>query len=329
MLVTRKEEPEMATTIQTAPMANTAGLARYRQAERDLWHAYGLEPIERSVEVSLPRATLRLRVLEVGEGEPVLFIPGTGGTGPYWAPLIRELPGVRCVMIDRPGWGLSSPFDYRDLDYGEVAATILSGAIDALGLDRVDVVGASIGELWALRLAQREPGRVRRIAGLGGAPIAVLPAPRFIRLLASPLGALIVRIPSSERMLRGQLGAIGHGASLAAGRMHDFLAWRVAFDRETPSLRHERAMVRAVLTRDGWRAGFVPTGADLGEVTAPFRMLFGSADPTGSVDLWRSLTSRLAHGELQVVEGAGHMPWWDEPAIVGRSVREFLAGSTR
>jgi len=315
----------MATTIQTAPMANTARLARYRQAEHDLWHAFGLEPTERFVEVPLPRATVRIRVLEIGSGEPAIFIPGTGGTGPYWAPLIRELPGVRCVLIDRPGWGLSSPLDYRDLDYGEVAAATLIGALDALGLDRVDVVGASIGNLWALRLAQREPGRVRRIVALGGAPVAELPAPRFIRLLASPLGALIVRIPSSERMLRGQLGAIGHGASLAAGRMDDFLAWRVAFDRETPSLRHERAMVRAVLTRDGWRAGFVQTGADLGAVTAPLRMVFGSADPTGSVDLWRSFTNRLSHGELQIIEGAGHMPWWDDPAVVGRSVREFLS----
>ena len=105
----------MTTTIQTAPMANTARLARYRQAEQDLWHAYGLEPIERFVEVSLPRAVVRLRVLEIGAGEPAVFIPGTGGTGPYWAPLIRELPGIRCVMIDRPGWGLSSPLDYRDL----------------------------------------------------------------------------------------------------------------------------------------------------------------------------------------------------------------------
>ena len=49
----------MATTIQTAPMADTARLARYRQAERDLWHAYGLGPIERFVEVSLPSATVR------------------------------------------------------------------------------------------------------------------------------------------------------------------------------------------------------------------------------------------------------------------------------
>ena len=315
----------MTTTIQTAPMANTARLARYRQAEQDLWHAYGLEPIERFVEVSLPRAVVRLRVLEIGAGEPAVFIPGTGGTGPYWAPLIRELPGIHCVMIDRPGWGLSSPLDYRDQNYGEAAAAILDGALDALGLDRVDVVGASIGHLWALHLAQREPGRVRRIVALGGG--IVVPAPRFIRLLASPLGALLVRIPSSERMLRGQLGAIGHGSSLAAGRMNDFLAWRVAFDRETPSLRHERAMVRAVLTRDGWRAGFVPTDPDLGAVTAPFRMLFGSADPTGSVEHWRGFTGQLSNGELQIVEGAGHMPWWDEPTVVGRSVRAFLEGS--
>ena len=316
----------MTATIQTAPMANTARLARYRQAEQDLWHAYGLEPIERFVEVSLPRAVVRLRVLEIGAGEPAVFIPGTGGTGPYWAPLIRELPGIRCVMIDRPGWGLSSPLDYRDLHYGEAAAAILDGALDALGLDRVDVVGASIGHLWALHLAQREPGRVRRIVALGGGPIADLPAPRFIRLLASPLGALLVRIPSNERMLRGQLGAIGHGASLTAGRMDDFLPWRVAFDRETPSLQNERAMVRSILLRDGWRAGFVPTDADLGAVTAPFRMVYGSADPTGSVDLWRHFTSRLAQGELKIVEGAGHMPWWDEPTVVGRSVREFLSG---
>ena len=317
----------MTTTIQTAPMANTARLARYRQAEQDLWHAYGLEPIERFVEVSLPRAVVRLRVLEIGAGEPAVFIPGTGGTGPYWAPLIRELPGIRCVMIDRPGWGLSSPLDYRDQDYGEVAAAILSGALDALGLDRVDVVGASIGNLWALRLAQREPGRVRRIVALGGG--IVVPAPRFIRLLASPLGALMVRIPSSERMLRGQLGAIGHGSEPRGrpdGRLprvarcvrprDAIAATRTGDGPGRPYARRLACRLRADKRR--------PRGGD-----RAFRMLFGSADPTGSVELWRRFTSQLSNGELQIVEGAGHMPWWDEPAMVGRSVRDFLAGSAQ
>lgn len=80
---------------------------RYRQAEQALWGHYGLKPTERFIELDSPR--VRLRVVEVGSGEPVLFVPGTAGTGPYWGPLVRELKGFRCLMLDRPGWGLSSP----------------------------------------------------------------------------------------------------------------------------------------------------------------------------------------------------------------------------
>jgi hypothetical protein len=50
------------------------------------------EPTERALRrARSPWA--RLRVLEVGSGEPVLLVHGTDGTGPYWAPLVRERPG--------------------------------------------------------------------------------------------------------------------------------------------------------------------------------------------------------------------------------------------
>lgn len=39
---------------------------------------------------SIPVGSVRLRVLEAGSGEPVLLVHGTG---PYWAPLVRERPG--------------------------------------------------------------------------------------------------------------------------------------------------------------------------------------------------------------------------------------------
>jgi pimeloyl-ACP methyl ester carboxylesterase len=92
-------------------------------------------------------------------------------------------------------------------------------------------------------------------------------------------------------------------------------------------MHHERAMAKALRAGDSWRTGFAPTDADLSTFNHPVRMVFGSADPTGSVDLWREFTAGLPHGELEVVEGAGHMPWWDEPGAVGRSVREFVARS--
>ena len=314
-----------ATTILQAGTADNARIARYREAERRLFDAYRLAPTERFVDLDEPR--VRLRILELGSGEPVIFIPGTGGTGPYWAPLLHELPGVRSILVDRPGWGLSSAVDYRGRDFGRFTAAILRGTLDSLGLDCVDLVGASVGSLWTMWLSRYEPDRVRRVVHLGGSPSIHIPVPRFFKILTSPIGAVIVRVPMSPKMLRSQLEAIGHGASLSEGKLDDFLPWRLAFANETISMRHERAMTQALRKGDGWQPGFVPEDADLATFTHPVRMVFGSADPTGSVDLWRTFAGALPHGELQVIDGAGHMPWWDEPDAVGRSVREFVGKS--
>jgi hypothetical protein len=56
---------------------------RYRRAEQAFWDHYGLAPVERFVEVGSPPG--RLRVQELGSGEPVLFVNGTGGPGAYFA----------------------------------------------------------------------------------------------------------------------------------------------------------------------------------------------------------------------------------------------------
>jgi pimeloyl-ACP methyl ester carboxylesterase len=109
---------------QADPVADVdPRLQRYRQAEAALWEQYGVEPTEQFIDLDSPR--VRLRVVEVGSGDPIVFIGGTGGTGPYWAPLVRELAGFRCVMVDRPGWGLSSSMDYSQGEYKTVVADVL------------------------------------------------------------------------------------------------------------------------------------------------------------------------------------------------------------
>lgn len=314
----------MVSAIETADLPEGTARERYRTAERALWSTYGLEPVERWFELSHPR--MRVRVLDIGSGDPVLFVPGTGGTGPYWAPLVRELQGSRCLMIDRPGWGLSSPIDYTVAEYRSLVVRVLSGTLDALGLERVDVVGASIGATWALRLAQSEPSRVGRVVLLGGSPNREVEVPAFIKLLRTPIGALMVRIPMRAGMLRKQLVALGHGAALDRGAMEDFIGWRLAFQRYTDSMRHERDMVRAIIGRRGFVPGVTMNEAELGEMHHPILMVFGTADPTGSPDIWARFVDRLPRGELQLVADAGHSPWWDAPSEVGGHVRHFLAG---
>ena len=213
---------------------------------------------ERFIELDSP--AVRLRVLEVGSGEPVLFVHGTVGPG-SWPALVRELPGFRCFVLDRPGWGLSSAIDFSKYEYKAVGRGHLARSTrcprHSTGRTSSAARSATCGRsVW------------RRDIRLGSAGSSCWAArrwcpryevPGIIRLLASPLGALMVRLPDKPERVRSILRQSGHGASLDDGRIPDvFVSWRVALGRETASMRHERDMVRALVS--GRR---IPTGTHL------------------------------------------------------------------
>jgi pimeloyl-ACP methyl ester carboxylesterase len=312
-------------TITTA--RPTTGIDRYRQAEEVLWHHYGLEATERFVDLADPRC--RLRVVEVGSGDPIVFFPGTMVTGPAWGALVRELSRYRCLLVDRPGEGLSEPIAFPRGRYGETVSAIGRGVFDALGLERAAVVGHSIGNVWALRAALAMPTRVDRIMLLGGGPIVDdLEAPGFIRLIASPVGAIIVRLPFSPNRARSMMRDNGHGHSFDAGRVpSELIDWLVSFQRDTNSMRAERDMVRTVVGRGGWQPGLTLSESDFTSVTAPLSWIVGSDDPIGSVDLWTRTAARFRNAEVHVVDRAGHLPWLDDPSQVGHIVRRFLTAN--
>ena len=300
---------------------------RFRRAEAAVWARYGLTPTSRFVEVANPR--LRLRVREVGQGRPILLVHGT--IGPVaWAPFIAAMGDVgRFIILERPGWGGSQPLDYgRHPDYRALAADILAGVLDTLGIDRAIVVGGSIGDVWALSLAERYPERVERVALLGGGPLlARLRPPSMIRVLATPLGALIVRLPMSEARIRSILVDSGHAASVADGRIaSEFIDCRVSVANDTPAMRHERAMVRHVIRGGGWRPDMPFDEPALGRIVAPALMVAGPNDNMGDPETWRAFMAAMPHGRFELVEGAGHMPWFDEPALVASLVDRFIHG---
>jgi hypothetical protein len=80
---------------------------KYRAAEARYWvEVAGGKPDERIVH--LPRLDADVRVLELGSGPPLLFIHGGPNAGSTWAPLVGALSGFRCLVVDRPGCGMSS-----------------------------------------------------------------------------------------------------------------------------------------------------------------------------------------------------------------------------
>lgn len=312
-------------TSQALTMAGSSSrIERLRRAEQAVWDHYGLHPVERFLDVRQPAA--RIRVVEVGSGAPLLFAHGTFGGGPAYAALAKELPNRRLLLVDRPGFGLSTPVAYAAESFGATIADLQVGVLDGLGVGKVDVVGHSIGALFALRLALHRPERVGRIILLGAGPIvqdAGVPGP--IRLMGSPLGGFMVRLMRSRRAVRSMIAGSGHGPALADGRIPDvILDWRVAVNRETESMAHEREMVRAIVGGATYRPGVTLSDAEFAAVQQPALMVYGTADSLGGRAVWQRVMGAMPRGELAILEGAGHMVWLDDSAGVARQMEAFL-----
>ncbi|GAA2753608.1 alpha/beta fold hydrolase [Amnibacterium kyonggiense] len=133
-----------------------------------------------------------LAVAEYGDpdGPPVLAIHGISASSRSWLAVARLLPDVRLIAPDLRGRGRSTGFTDR-LGLAQHRDD-MRAVLDVLGLDRVVVVGHSMGGFVALPLAAAEPQRVASIVLVdGGLPLAPPPGVDLEDLLALSPEALL------------------------------------------------------------------------------------------------------------------------------------------
>jgi poly(3-hydroxyoctanoate) depolymerase len=251
---------------------------------------------------------LRLRVGRHGAGPPLLLITGIGAHLDMWAPFAEHAGDRELVAFDPPGAGLSQrptlPLRMPKL------ARVVTEVLDALGLERVDVLGYSFGGGLAQELAHRAPDRVRRLVlcatapGLGGSP------PR-------PMAALMLATPARYYHPRLLELSVAHIAGGRTARDPDVLA-RHAGERllHPPSPLGYAYQLYAVA---GWTS--LPW---LHRVDQPTLVVAGEADPCVPLRNGRLLASRLPNARLHVVKGGGHLFLLDEPENVAGPIRAFL-----
>jgi hypothetical protein len=146
------------------------------EAEQRLFTALGME--HRSGHLPLMGAPVEhARVIETGEGPPVLLVHGAGMSASLWAPLLVHLTHRHCLAVDLPGCGLTDPFDHRGIDLRSHARSFLAAVLDVLDLDVVPIVANSLGSTYSLYLASAKPVRISHLA-LFGAPGVALPGGR-------------------------------------------------------------------------------------------------------------------------------------------------------
>jgi len=115
----------------------------------------------RTQEIATEGATIHVRIGGRAEGPAVLLLHGYGETGDMWAPLAAELArDHRVIVPDLRGMGLSSipagGYD-KKTQAGDVAAVL-----DALQIDRADLVTHDIGNMVGYAFAAQYPARVTR-----------------------------------------------------------------------------------------------------------------------------------------------------------------------
>jgi pimeloyl-ACP methyl ester carboxylesterase len=301
---------------------------RFRKAEQVLWRSIGVAPTERRVH--LARVGVDVRLQEIGSGPPILFVHGASNGGTSWASLVSHLDGFRCLLLDRPGCGLSDPLSTRFDDVarlGEFAETLVVDVLDALGLDRAHVVGTSFGGYITLRSIAAHPGRIDRVVMLGwtiGAPIAQTP---IVMRMASVrwLGQLLARVPPSERMVRSMLRQIGLREALESGRFSDdMVRWFQSLLRDTDTMRNEIVAGPRIMTPlRGINDSVLLPPSLLGPIRVPVRFIWGEGDPFGGADTAQEFVRQVPGAELELVPG-GHAVWIDDPGRVAASTDEFL-----
>ncbi|WP_020676799.1 alpha/beta fold hydrolase [Geopsychrobacter electrodiphilus] len=146
---------------------------------------------------SFPHVTKsQIHYVEVGQGPPVILIPGLFGIHSGFnrvIPLLKD--HNRLIAIDNFGTGQSgrpeSDFDYSVAEQAEKVVALM----DDLGITRCDIVGVSYGGMIALNIAARYPGRVISIVSIEGAVIMPKNTPyhRLIQGLKYPIfGDIII-----------------------------------------------------------------------------------------------------------------------------------------
>lgn len=264
-----------------------------------------------------------LSYVDSGSGPVVLFIHGILGSQRQWAHLVDKMDDDHRVIVpDLFGHGDSSkPVG----DYSLSAhAAAMRDLLDDLAIERVTLVGHSLGGGIAMQFYYLFPERVDRLVlvasgGLGREVNLIL------RSATLPGAAPVLSLVASTHVL-SRVEALGRGASKVGWRPGaDLSAIWQGFSSlaDAESRRAFLATTRAVIDFGGQS---ISAHDHLeGVLPVPTMIVWGSKDRM--IPAWHALSAQQAVPDCRVelFEGAGHFPHLEDPDRFARVLREFIA----
>lgn len=259
-------------------------------------------------------AGIRTNLHDTGQGAPLLMIHGSGPGVSAWANWRLNMPVLaqraRVIAPDMVGFGYSDrPAGQRYTMDTWVAQAV--GVLDALDIERADVVGNSFGGGLALALAIRHPQRVRRLVLMGavGVPFDITPG----------LDAVWGYEPSWKAM-RSLLDVFAHDTALATDELAKL--------RHEASIRpgfHESFSAMFPAPRQRWVNAMCSAEADIRALPHETLVLHGREDRVIPLANATTLAQWIPNSQLHVFGHCGHWTQIEHAARFNRLVGDFLA----
>ncbi len=261
-----------------------------------------------------------------GVGVPLVLLHGVGSSARNWHDAAAALAaaGRSVVSIDLPGHG-DSDGSGGDFSLGALASAVRD-LLDHLGLDRVVLVGHSLGGGVALQFQYQYPTRIGGLVlvssgGLGRETNMVL------RLAALPGSGMAIRLVLNERTmsaahgLRGRARRVLRNPEFIADQVMDRIE-RLASERSRSSF---LATLRSVVDHRGQRVSALEKLHLTKSV--PVLIVWGRKDAIIPVEHGENAHELLPQSRLVIFDDSGHEPHRRDPQRFADVVREWLADS--
>jgi 3-oxoadipate enol-lactonase len=266
-----------------------------------------------SVVPSVPVAGSKLHVERRGAGEPLLLIQGMGANVAHWGePFLAELErDFELILYDHRGVGQSGPI-VGDLTTADLAADALA-LLGALQVERAHVLGFSMGGMVAQELALSAPERVATLTlastSAGGTQSKPTSGDVVQALTAAVLSG------DRERVLKTGFGIVF--SSTFAADAANYPPFAEAARIHPASIHTLMDQQAAIVAHD--------TYGRLRGLQVPTLVVHGTEDQLLSHVNGDLVASMIPGARLELLDGIGHLVFWEQPGRVAELVREHVA----
>ncbi len=263
-------------------------------------------------------AGARVHYVDEGAGPALLMVHGN----PTWSYLFRYLIAglrdrFRCVALDLPGFGLSTPpigYDFLPESHARVVAQF----VDALGLATFTPVAQDWGGPIGLHVASRVPERVERLV-IGNTWAWPVNGDRhfewFSRIMGGPIGRFT--IPRYNAFVNVFIPAGIKRKPADAAILEPYRRPLATPDARMPSYLFPRSILHS-------RAFLAECEAGLAALRdKPALILWGDADIAFRPSERARFGTAFPRHRTVILKGAGHYIWEDAPEEIVPAIREW------